>query len=164
MSFYSDDEEIDPLSEPSSYGTFHQTRPLQQLLFPRGRSQVFTPLTLTSPPPGPRYSSSRQYRPDFMRARSVSLLDRSQCFSASWDIFLKSDKELKAIKNRKVREFYADQVYTSGIHANGRTVGSRILWTWIAFLSLQFPIKLPFMRNTVDFLDITFLSPSTYPF
>jgi hypothetical protein len=45
-----------------------------------------------------------------MRHRSLALLERTQAPAHSWEKFRKSEEELKAIKKKKVRQFYEDQV------------------------------------------------------
>src|ERR1700738_4649452 len=104
MSSY--DDEQDPLSlsrghSPSISHVNHHQPPLQNLLFPRNRSQIFTPLT------PPRQNSFRS--PTRVR-RSQALLDRSRTPAQAWEKYRKSAEEIKAIKSRKVRQFYENQV------------------------------------------------------
>lgn len=47
---------------------------------------------------------------EYLRHRSLVLLERQNMPAHSWERYRKSADELKAIKKRKVREFYEDQV------------------------------------------------------
>jgi hypothetical protein len=98
------DEEIDPLIPGS-----RQPPPLQNLLFPRRKTQVFMPLTA----PSGRNSRRCSYTltPEYSRQRTQVLLERQNMPAHSWERYRKSADELKTIKKRKVREFYEDQVW-----------------------------------------------------
>jgi|SRR5579859_3999104 len=76
------------------------------LLFPRNRSQIFMPLT------APRRNSHRpaSIRAEYIQNRSQVLLERHRTPAIPWDRYRKSEEEIKAIKNKKVRRFYEDQV------------------------------------------------------
>ena len=102
------DDEVDPIFLGRSAS--HQT--LQNLLFPRSRA-IMDFMPLTSPSTLRRNSSFRYSfgsRPDYQRHRSQALLERHRTPSHSWDKFRKSDEELRAIKKKKVRDFYENQV------------------------------------------------------
>jgi len=104
----SSDEELDPLTAPGHY-TAHQRPSIQNLLFPRGKSIVYA--TLASPSPRRNsYRASYPLRPEYIQQRSQLLLERNNCPPHSWEHFRKSDDDLKAIKNKKIRKFYEDQV------------------------------------------------------
>jgi hypothetical protein len=45
-----------------------------------------------------------------LRHRSQALLDRTRTPAPTWEIWRKSEAELKGIKNKKVRDFYENQV------------------------------------------------------
>ena len=101
-------EEIDPLAPDSSSQSRIIQPPLQQLLFPRSRTQMgFMPLTS----PSSRRNSSYRRR-ESSRHRSQALLERCNTPAHSWEKFRKSEEELREIKNKKVRLFYENQVRT----------------------------------------------------
>jgi hypothetical protein len=105
----SDEEHhLDSDGEHTHYSQHHQQALLQNLFFPRSRSQIFLPLHSS---PGRRESFRRSgSRPENAHRRSQALLQREQTPALAWDKYRKSDEELKSIKNRKVRGFYENQV------------------------------------------------------
>lgn len=105
---YSDDE-VDPHLTPLQYNRSQTS--LQNLFFPRGKTQVFTPLTSASALRRNSSFRSTPVRPG--RHRSQVLLDRSGTPAHNWEKFRKTEEELKGIKKKKVREFYENQVFTS---------------------------------------------------
>ena len=105
------DDEMDPLALNHSLSHQH----LQSLLFPRSRS-IFMPLTS---PSTIRRNSSFRYsfgsRHEYQRHRSQALLERNSAPAHSWENFRKSDDELRAMKKKKVRQFYERQVRLSHV-------------------------------------------------
>jgi hypothetical protein len=93
---------------PGGHHNAHQQALLQNLMFPRSKSQMFMPLTS----PQSRRNSHRasSARPEHSHRRSQALLDRSSTPAQAWEKYRKSEEELKVIKNRKVRQFYEKQV------------------------------------------------------
>jgi len=98
--------------EHSHYSQHHQQPLLQNLFFPRSRSQIFLPALNSSPA---RRNSFRPTgsRPEYALRRSQALLQREQTPALAWEKYRKPEEELKGIKNRKVREFYENQVLFS---------------------------------------------------
>src|ERR1700726_1226001 len=83
--------------EHTHYSQHHQQALLQNLFFPRSRSQIFLPLHSS---PGRRESFRRSgSRPENAHRRSQALLQREQTPALAWDKYRKSDEELKRIKN-----------------------------------------------------------------
>jgi hypothetical protein len=113
----STDDELDPATSPGLLGP-HFHSPIQNLLFPRAKSQVFMPLTS----PFRRNSSFKNLaRPEVAQHRSQALLDRSRTPAQQWFSYRKPEEEIKAIKNKKVREFYNNQVSPRPSKTNCRT-------------------------------------------
>jgi hypothetical protein len=102
------DEDYD-LTPGGDHNT-HQQALLQNLIFARGKTQMFMPLT--SPQSRGNSHRASSIRPEPSRRRSHALLDRSCTPAQAWEQYRKSDEELKAIKKRKVRRFYENQVST----------------------------------------------------
>src|SRR5579859_1035976 len=100
---------LDSDGEHTHYSQHHQQALLQNLFFPRSRSQIFLPLNSS-------HGRRNSFRPSASRQenalrRSQALLQREQTPALAWEKYRKSDNELKCIKNKRVREFYEDQVF-----------------------------------------------------
>ena len=113
----SSDDEVEPLAPVQR--SLSQTR-LQNLLFPRGKTQAIMPL---KPPSSRRTSYRSSYvagpsQPEHHRRRTQALLDRSATPTYSWDKFRVSDDDLKVIKKKKIRQFYENQVFHSWLEWN----------------------------------------------
>jgi len=52
-------------------------------------------------------------QPEHHRRRTQALLDRSATPAYLWEKFRVSDDDLKAIKKKKIRQFYENQVFHS---------------------------------------------------
>jgi hypothetical protein len=93
---------------PGGQRDIHQQALFQNLMFPRGKTQMFMPLTS----PQSRRNSHRasSIRPEPTHRRSQALLDRTSTPAQEWEQYRKSEEELKVIKKRKVRQFYENQV------------------------------------------------------
>jgi hypothetical protein len=110
----SSDEEVERLAPTQR--SLSQTR-LQNLLFPRGKAQAYMPLTSLSPRRRSSYIAGPS-QPEHHRRRTQALLDRSATPAHSWDKFRVSDDDLKAIKKKKIRQFYENQVFHLGLERN----------------------------------------------
>jgi len=117
----SDDDEIDPLAvtTPSVSRLNSLVVPdrssFQSFMLPRER---FLPVT---GPPSRRATSYGTWTigTSGFRHRSQVLLDRTRTPAPAWEKWRKPDGELKKVKDRKVREFYENQVpYNLGIVLN----------------------------------------------
>jgi hypothetical protein len=93
------------------FSQHHQPALLQNLFFPRSRSQIFMPSLVSSPARRNSFRPTAPSRRETAHRRSQALLQREQTPALAWEKYRKSDEELKAIKNRKVRAFYENQVF-----------------------------------------------------
>lgn len=96
---------------------------LQSLMYPRARFMPVTgpPSRLNSHRAGGSGYGTRTEGMSF-RHRSQVLLDRTRTPAPAWEKWRKSEVALKGIKNKKVREFYEDQVRLMGGGPTGLTV------------------------------------------